>query len=70
MKKIQSALDELQVAHLGPSPTRDQIGEYFNACLNSACGAVQDKYGHVAVLGLLMLWQKTVEDKMAKDRPA
>lgn len=63
LEQAQSVLDREQIAFLGRDPSRNQISSWFNACLNSACGPVGDKYGHVAVLVLLKTWVQAVEKK-------
>lgn len=63
LMKAQAALDREQIAFLGKDPSRGEISSWFNACLNSACGPVADKYGHVAVEILLMSWLGTVRKK-------
>ena len=63
LQQAQSVLDREQIAFLGKDPSRNQISSWFNACINSACGPVGDKYGHVAVLVLLKTWVDTVEKK-------
>lgn len=62
--EAQREVDALQVRLLGADPTKQQISDYFAACLNSACGAVGAKYGHMAVFGLLMLWAETARAKI------
>lgn len=48
---------------LGPSPSNEQLSAWFNACLNSACGPIEGRYGHVTVAGLLMMWFETAKRK-------
>lgn len=45
LERMQAILDEAQLKGLGGNPTSDQISAYFNAAVNSACGAVQKRYG-------------------------
>ena len=63
LQQAQGILDREQIAFLGKDPDKEQINSWFNACLNSACGPVGDKYGHVAVWVLLKTWVDTVEKK-------
>lgn len=56
LKRAQAVLDREQVAFLGPTPQNEQLSAWFNACLNSACGPIADKYGSVVVAGLLQTW--------------
>ena len=60
LTEAQAVLDREQVAFLGSEPERARLTAWFNACLNSACGPVGEKYGDVAVWGLLQVWTATV----------
>jgi hypothetical protein len=63
MTTLQQDIDALQVKHLGPSPTKEQMSDYFNTLLNSACGPIGSAYGHVAVWALLKMWTDTAAEK-------
>ena len=62
-KTAQAALDREQVAFLGDAPSREQITAWFNACLNSACGPMADRYGHEVAEVMLRLWVVTISQK-------
>lgn len=70
MSTLKDEIDALQVKHLGANPRREKIAEYFNTCLNSACGAVADKYGNIGVWGLLQVWVATVQERVEADEAA
>lgn len=65
MSALQDDLDALQVKHLGPRPTQAQVAEYFNRCLNSACGAVEahSRGGNRAVRASLEIWRMLVDER-------
>lgn len=64
MSTLQKDLDALQVRYVGRDATQADMAEYFNRCLNSACGIVGHRCGDDAVYGLLLLWMQTIEAKM------
>ena len=45
------------------STDREEISAWFNACLNSACGPVAERFGHEAVMAMLLLWVDTAAAK-------
>lgn len=65
MSALQDDLDALQVKHLGLRPTQEQVANYFNCCLNSACGAVEahSRGGNRAVRASLELWRMLVDER-------
>ncbi len=65
MSDAQGVLNREQVAFLGKAPSKEHLSAWFNACLNSACGPVAERYGDVAVVGLLKLWLDTATGKTA-----
>lgn len=66
--EAQKILDRDQIAFLGANPDRSDLSAWFNACLNSACGPVGEKYGDIGVYGLLHSWMETVKKRIeAKD---
>lgn len=60
LENAQAVLDREQVAFLGDTPERARMSAWFNACLNSGCGPIKDRYGDAAVWALLHLWTEEV----------
>lgn len=63
LRIAQAVLDREQVAFLGDAPSRAQMSAWFNACLNSGCGPIKERYGDTAVAILLKAWVETVGNK-------
>jgi len=63
----QALLNKAQTSFLGADPSKEQMSAWFNACLNSACGPIGDKYGNVAVYGLLKVWMASVESRLTPE---
>lgn len=68
-REAQLILDDAQRRFLGPRPTRERIVAWCNACINSGTGPIADRFGDVAVAGVLQLWSGTVAEKIARAAP-
>lgn len=65
--QAQKILDREQIAFLGSDPSKAMLNAWFTACLNSACGPIKEKYGNVAVWGLLQIWVATVAERIPSE---
>ena len=63
LETAQAVLDREQVAFLGEEPGRAQMSAWFNACLNSGCGPIKDRYGDAVVWALLRVWTEEVRTR-------
>ena len=60
LDRAQVLFFEGQDSDLAPN---GKLSEWFNSCLNSACGPIASRYGDVALAELLKLWADTVRER-------
>lgn len=63
---LQAEIDALQVRTLGPSPTPDEVVDFFNRMVNSAMGAMAHHVGEPQAWMALSLFQAYAGSKGRK----
>lgn len=67
LNEAQAALDAAQIAFLMGGGNKNDLNDWFTACLNSACGPIAGKYGDAAVWGMLQIWANEAKAKADED---